>query len=79
MSDETKGPRERVYDAEIRPLVDEIFAICQREGIPFAGTFELDGGPDAPLYRAIVTLKNNVCLLLHDVVWLIRSATEESS
>lgn len=31
---------EAVYDAEIAPLITEIIAICKREGIPMAATFE---------------------------------------
>ena len=30
-----------VYDAEIRPLMDQIIAVCQREQIPLVAVFQI--------------------------------------
>jgi len=43
MSDDTRGPRETVYDEQICPLVTKIIAICKEHGIPMLADFALDG------------------------------------
>lgn len=40
------GPREEIYDKEIRPLMTKVIEICEREGIPIVANFELDKGDD---------------------------------
>lgn len=36
------GPREKVYDEQISPLMTKIIAICQEHKIPMVASFELD-------------------------------------
>lgn len=40
--------REHVYEVEVRPLVDEIVAICQEHGIRMRATFHADDRPREP-------------------------------
>jgi hypothetical protein len=40
--DDERGPRERVYDEEIYPLMAQIIAICKRSDIPLVANFRLD-------------------------------------
>lgn len=42
MSDDTRGPRERIYDEQISPLMTQIIAICKEHDIPLVATFQLD-------------------------------------
>jgi len=53
MTEDTRGPRERVYDEEITPLVAKILEICKRAEIPMIADFELDPvegePPETPL------------------------------
>ena len=42
--------KEPLYDEYIAPLMAQIIAICKREGIPMAATFQLTDDEDAPLY-----------------------------
>lgn len=62
-----RGPRERVYDAQISPLMARIIAVCEREGIPLVAKFELDadGGDDGgPLFctTAIELVGAHACM-----------------
>lgn len=41
--DDERGPRERVYDEEINPLMAQIIAIAKRADIPMVANFRLDG------------------------------------
>ncbi len=47
MTEETekdeRGAKERVYDAEIHPLLRQIIEISKRTGIPMHASFMLDG------------------------------------
>lgn len=43
--------KESIYDNEIRPLMNEIIKICEREKIPFASIFAIkDDGDKGPLF-----------------------------
>jgi hypothetical protein len=41
-----RGPRERVYDEEVSPLMAKVIAISKRAGIPMVAQFELDDDED---------------------------------
>ncbi len=43
---DTRGPRERVYDEEIDPLVSELIDKCKEFGIPIVVGLELDNYED---------------------------------
>lgn len=38
---EAQALREKVYDAEIAPLMKRIAEVCQRNGIPMVATFDI--------------------------------------
>lgn len=45
MSDEDRevGPKEKIYDEQIAPLMTQIIAICKEHGLGMHATFVLDG------------------------------------
>lgn len=43
---DTRGPRERVFDEEIQPLVSQLIDLCQECGIPIIVGAELDTADD---------------------------------
>jgi hypothetical protein len=46
----TQYDKERVYDEQIAPLLDQVIAICKREGIPLAASFEYRRDADGESY-----------------------------
>jgi len=40
---DTRGPKEVIYDTEIGPLKDQIIACCEKNSIPILAHFEFDG------------------------------------
>ena len=48
---DTRGPRERVYDEHIEPLIGQVIALCKEHKIPTLMSFELDEHPEnGPLH-----------------------------
>lgn len=43
---DARGPRERVFDEEIQPLVSQLIDLCQECGIPIVVGAELDTADD---------------------------------
>lgn len=43
---DTRGPRERVYDEEFSPLVRQLIALSKKHNIPMVASWELDKRDD---------------------------------
>lgn len=82
-SDDTRSPRERVYDAEIAPLMTQIIEICKRESIPFAAQFEIGPGPDPDtpwlITRVVRAMRAGVCVPLMAMTIFTPGAPRDTS
>jgi hypothetical protein len=63
------GPKERVYDAEIAPLMARIIAVAREHGINMSAYFSLDPVPGSDVLPAPrrVTCRTNLTLDPQDV------------
>jgi hypothetical protein len=60
MAEDERGPKERVYDEQISPLVKQVIALCKEHNINAFMTFALDPNPE--LDRGL--LRCTSCLML---------------
>jgi hypothetical protein len=70
MADETRGPREVIYDTEIAPLMKKIIATCKKRGIPMVADFALDG--DMRCTTAILVDKDEPPQALREAYAILR-------
>lgn len=43
---DTRGPRERLYDEQINPLMAQVIALCKEHDIPIVACFQIDDDRD---------------------------------
>jgi len=48
------GPKQRIYESEVEPVLRQLVDICERRGLAMVATIELDAG-DAPELPARAT------------------------